>query len=164
MKKRVNAAKVKGRRVLRFETLDAALAEAERLLGAGAQVRTLANMLPAQAVEHLARWVDASVDGIQGLTTPPALLRRLAPLFKNAMLNRGLPAGAKLPQDVQARFVPAPDQAPGPALAHYRAAIARFNSARSLAPSMLFGRLSREEWTKLHCRHAELHFSFQLPE
>lgn len=163
MAEKINAARVKGRRALRFESLDEALAEAERLLVSPERVRTLGNMGPAQAVEHLARWVDASIDGFAGLSAPPRLLRWTAQLLRRRFLNGALPAGAKLPQDVQDRFTPPRDQPAASALEHYRSAIARFNSARTFAPSMLLGPLSREEWIKLHCRHAELHFSFHLP-
>jgi Protein of unknown function (DUF1569) len=158
---KINAARVKGRRAIRFASLDDVLGEARRLLADDARVVSLANMRPAQAVEHLARWVDASVDGVN--LPPPPLLKFLAPLLKPLFLSAGLPAGAKLPAEVQERFTPGRDTQAAPALAHLETAVARFRDAKALAPSLAFGRLSREEWERLHCRHAELHFSFQLP-
>jgi hypothetical protein len=41
--------------------------------------------------------------------------------------------------------------------------IARLRSDRMTKPSPLLGRLSHEQWVQLHCRHAEMHFSFMHP-
>ncbi len=48
------------------------------------------------------------------------------------------------------------------ALQELRAAVGRFESAPELAVHPAFGRLTREEWTLLTLRHAELHMSFVL--
>ena len=49
-------------------------------------------------------------------------------------------------------------------LAHIRNAIHRLQTDPKRVPSAFLGTLTKEEWTQLHCRHAELHFSFLIPE
>jgi hypothetical protein len=39
----------------------------------------------------------------------------------------------------------------------------RLGTERMTAPSPILGKLSHEQWEQLHCRHAEMHFSFMHP-
>ncbi len=44
-----------------------------------------------------------------------------------------------------------------------RQAIHRLQTEEKRAPNPVLGKLTREEWDRLHCRHAELHLSFLVP-
>ena len=57
----VNTKTVTGRRELRYDNYDELLADAERL--AGKEVRTLGNWSYGQILRHLARSIDAMIDG-----------------------------------------------------------------------------------------------------
>lgn len=50
------------------------------------------------------------------------------------------------------------------ALADLQAAFARLAAQVPMRPNPIFGKMSHEEWIKLHLRHAELHQSFFHPE
>jgi uncharacterized protein DUF1569 len=44
-----------------------------------------------------------------------------------------------------------------------RQAIHRLQTETTRAPSAFLGKMSAEDWTRLHCVHAALHLSFIVP-
>ncbi len=46
------------------------------------------------------------------------------------------------------------------AVEHLRTIISRAKDEGMTGRSPVFGQLTHDEWVQMHCRHAELHFSF----
>ena len=46
------------------------------------------------------------------------------------------------------------------ALAHLKQSVQRLKTETDRKPSPILGRLSVDEWNRLHVRHAEMHMSF----
>lgn len=156
----VNSKTITGRRAVRFDSLDALLADAERL-AALPRVKMLGNWPLGQLFTHLATAMNGSIDGISARAPVP--IRLLGPLLKHRILQRGMTAGFRLPPEGEAVFFP-PAASTADALAALQTAIARAKVEPMTAVHPVFGRLSHEEWTKLHLRHGELHLSFAVPE
>ncbi|MCY2978903.1 MAG: DUF1569 domain-containing protein [Planctomycetota bacterium] len=93
----VKTSMVMGRRCLRFESLDAVLADAEHL--AAVESKQLGNWTLGQILMHLATVYEKSIDGTN--FRPGLILRclgkMLAPLWKRWALRRGIPAGIRPP-------------------------------------------------------------------
>jgi hypothetical protein len=155
---KVDTAKVAGRRKLDYASFEELLADADRL-GSG-PVQALGNWSAGQVFRHLAIVYRGSIDG---LSMPvPWYLRMMARLLKKKLLNGPMPAGFRPPSAAEKML------APGPAsteegLAELHTAVARLESEPQRAPHPVFGELTREEWDKLHLKHASLHMSFLVP-
>jgi hypothetical protein len=160
----IDTRKVKGRRQLRFETVAAAIQDAETLAAAdrASTLRPLGNWTLGQALGHIAFFASAPFDGYPAMPQMPWLLRKLVPLFKGWILNKGLPVGTRIPGTKDGTFGTEllPTDA---ALAAYRRAFERLAAQRPTSLNPIFGELSHEEWIKFNLRHAELHQSFFLP-
>lgn len=156
----VDVRKVQGRRSVHFEQPEDILAEAEKL--AQGPIRQLGNLSLGQTCGHLAEWMELSIDGGIPLDAP-WWLKLVARSLKRLMLSRPLMAGYRLPPKAEAVLIPAADTAAAAGIEHLRSALLRLRSESRRVPSPLLGPLSVEEWNRLHCRHAELHFSFLLP-
>ena len=70
--------------------------------------------------------------------------------------------GFRLPKAAEAGFYPAAGS-PQAALEGLRAAVRRTHTEPMIAPHPVLGKLTHEEWTQMHLRHAELHLSFVKP-
>jgi hypothetical protein len=44
-----------------------------------------------------------------------------------------------------------------------REAFSRLKATDQRAEHVVFGPLTKEEWNRFHCRHAEMHLSFIIP-
>jgi hypothetical protein len=152
----VATGKVKGRRVLRFESVDEILREAERL-AAAPRTRQLGNWTPGQVFEHLARAMDMSIDGAR--TRPPWFVRLVGPLMKRMVLKK-MSAGFTLPPQAEAELVAGASITTQQGLASLRRAVHRQKTISTRVPSVVFGKFTNEQWEQLHCRHAEMHLSF----
>ncbi|MCL4210104.1 MAG: DUF1569 domain-containing protein [Phycisphaeraceae bacterium] len=148
---------VKDRRPLHFTWLGDLLADVQQF--DGATVIATGNWTPAQIVQHVAKLIHLSIDGFQGLMAP-FILRALGRLFKRHMLTRPLKPGITLP----GRFdllLPDPDVTWDDAVSELWRAVDRVQQGERMEqPSPVLGPLTHEEWEQLHCRHAEMHFSF----
>jgi hypothetical protein len=86
----------------------------------------------------------------------------MGPSIKRRILKKGMPAGFNLPRSREPEAFP--DVASAQAgLDSLRAAVARIQRERMTAAHPLFGRLTHDEWARLHLRHAEMHLSFAAP-
>jgi hypothetical protein len=154
----VNTKQVPNRRKLRFNSLDDIERDVE-ILAAAREVKTLGNMTAGQNLAHVALTMTCSLDGFPGGV--PALLRFIVRLFlKRRVLTKPMAPGFKSPPKVKMVPPPVPLEE---GIAQMRAAIARLKKESQRSPSPLLGPLSVQEWNDLHCRHAELHFSFLIP-
>lgn len=145
------------RRALTFATLDRVMPDVDVLL----EGYTVAgNWSLGQVCNHLATSIRMSVEGYP--SRAPWLVRKLvAPRVLRKILRSGrIPDGVKTPEP----YVPKPgldDRAEAEAL---RATLHLFAANTGpLAEHPFFGRLSPEDWTRLHCIHSAHHLSFVLP-
>ncbi len=160
----VDTAKAK-RRMLRFETLEEMLAEAERITRAerAGKLKRLGNWSPGQAFGHLARWSDFAYEGYPPGARPPAVIRFMLRFMKKKFLNQGLPAGVRIPK-VEGGTYGVERLTIDDGLDRLRRAVERLKKERAKFPSPAFGEMSREEQVALNLRHAELHLGFFEPE
>jgi len=155
----IDTGKVTGRRQVHFNNLDDVLADATALAASG-NVKTLGNWSAGQIFEHLARTYNLSIDGFPPVM--PGFVRFLLRLFmKRRFLRKPMPPGFKLPAKAEALLPPPIGLQEG--FAHLSDAVQRLKTTATRMPNPVVGRLSREEWDQLHCRHAELHLSFIVP-
>ncbi len=158
----INTKKVTGTRDLRFNSLDEILAEAEVIDPATAT--TLGNWTAAQIVEHVARFMTASRTGFPADMKPPLFLRVPFTLLRGLVVHRKPPRGVKMPRQMVDAFVPPAETNWDDALSHLRSEVNAINNGeRFTRPSPLFGKLSHEQWLKLHCGHAAMHMGYILP-
>lgn len=144
------------RRILKFNSIQELLADAERAVQRNAG--TTGNWSLGQIIEHLAIAMDKSIDGFQEL--PPWFIRVIGRWFlKGAFLHKPMKAGFKLPAKAETELVSGPIE-PQQALDHMRRAAERLKTTTTRQPHPVVGPLTADEWNQLHCRHAELHFSF----
>lgn len=148
------------RRTVRYSTLDEFLTDAEEIISR--PHRTVGEWTTGQILEHLARTMNASIDGF-GVKAPWLIRVTIGAYLKNSALIRPMKPGVKLPKKA-ARFIPAPDVNEEEALAACRSAVDRFDNEDPVAPHPMFGAMAREEWIQLHLRHSEMHMSFIVPE
>lgn len=153
----VNTRKVKGRRSVRYSSLNEFLLEAKQL--AETPVRTLGNWSQGQIYMHLARAMDGSIDGVE-MSVPAPMRWIMILLFKKRFLENGLPAGFPAPDG------PMKPEATSTAegLAALQRAVDRQNLETARVPHPAFGKLDQEGWGRFHLRHAEMHMSFIVVE
>jgi hypothetical protein len=159
----IDTRKVADRRKVRFETVADALRDAEALAAAdrAGTLRAQGNWTLGQALGHVAFFANAPFDGYPDMPQMPWLLRKLVPLFKGWFLNKGLPAGTRIPGTTDGTY--GTELLPTDvALAANRRAFERLAAHCPTTLSPLFGPMSHEDWIKFNLRHAELHQSFFL--
>lgn len=161
----IDTKQVKDRRRLRFERFEEALDDARRLAESEqcGTLRATGNWSLGQALHHEAYWANAPFDGYPAMKRPPWFLRPLFSLSKDSFLDKALPAGMRIPGSDMGTYGVEPMQSTQ-ALADLQAAFARLAAQVPMRPNPIFGKMSHEEWIKLHLRHAELHQSFFHPE
>lgn len=159
----VKTTKVTGRRRLRFESLDAVLADAEHL--AGVPTKPLGNWSLGQILMHLAAVYEKSIDGTD--FRPGRLLRCLGrlvvPVWKHWVLRRGLPAGIRPPAFMFKEVAPPEHVGTDDGLRALRRAIGRLKAEGRRDWDQCFHAFTRAEWDRFHMRHAELHLSYIIP-
>jgi hypothetical protein len=155
----IDTAKVQNRRQLKFDRLEDILAEVDRLNQG--KVKTLGNWSSGQILCHLATVMNQSIDGSPVHFSLP--LRILGRLMKGRVLNKGMQPGFQLKGQAADVLLPPPTNWEE-GLSKFRAAIGRLQTETKREPSPFLGAMTREDWDKLHCRHAELHLSFLSPQ
>jgi hypothetical protein len=156
----VKTGKVTGRRNLHFNSLDDILADVEQLARAR-EIKTLGNWSAGQVVQHLSLVMTKSIDGFDSRL--PWIVRVLMNFFmKKYVINKPMGAGFQLPKKAAAELIPA-ETSWEEGLASIRTALGRLKTETTRVPSPFLGKMTVEDWTKLHCRHSELHLSFLAP-
>lgn len=152
------------RRTLRFNSIDDALAEAERLVGAerDGQLVCAGHWTLGQALGHLATWANFAQDGYPPEVRAPLPARVILRLMRGRMLSKGMMSGVKIGKLPGGTLGVQPLNAEE-GLRRFRAAMKRLRSTAPTIPNPVFGRLTHEQWIQLNLRHAELHLSFQCP-
>jgi hypothetical protein len=151
------------RRKLALTSLEDLRAEVKRLAAAerAGRMRRTGNWTTGQVLGHLAFWLDTVFDGIPG-PKPPFFIRLLGPIVLKRMLLKGLPAGFRMPK-VRAGTYGVEPLGVDEGERRMLAAIDRLERGAPPDRHAILGRLTREEWIRLHLRHAELHCSFLHP-
>lgn len=146
------------RRALGFTSLDEVMPEVDRLLQGH---RTVGKWSLGQICNHLTGSLVYSVEGFP-VQLPWLIRKTLGPIFKRKVFQTGrMREGIKLPDHILPR--PGLD-ARAEAEALRGALLAYSRHTGPLAPHPMFGPLSRDEWTRLHCIHCAHHLSFALPD
>ncbi len=158
----VNTKQVTKRRQLHFETIADILRDVEQLAAVssetGESICAEGNWTPAQIVEHVTFFVDGAIDGFS--FQAPLVFRIMGKFLRNGILNKPMKPGIKLPANMRV-VLPDPEATWDDAVAALRNAVGRVESGeRMTQPSPLLGAMSREDWVKMNCRHAEMHFGF----
>ena len=149
------------RRQLRFETIDDALADAERLVAAEREGRLerCGNWTLGQALGHLATWASFAFDGYPKAVHAPLPVRMILRLMRNRIINKGMMSGVKIgrvPGGTVGLDVISTDEG----LRRFRGAMQRLRDTPPTIVNPVFGRLTHQQWIDLNLRHAELHLSF----
>jgi len=156
----VDTSKVTGRRELHFSSLGDIRADVEKLAGAR-EITKLGNWSPGQIFQHLGLVMNKSIDGFQGQM--PWIFRSLFGfIMKNKILNKPMGAGFKLPAWAARELVPG-ETSLEQGLETIRRGLDRLKTETKRVNSPFLGKMTLEDWTKLHCRHSELHLSFLIP-
>jgi hypothetical protein len=159
----VDTGKVAERRALRFESVDQVLAEVERLAEAerAGRLRRLGNWTLGQALGHLASWAEYSYTGAP--LKAPFFVKWFLRLRKQKFLYGPMRAGVRIPR-VEGGTLATEPVPLDEALERMRRVLGRLKTEAPTAPNVIFGPLTHDEWLALHCRHAELHLGFFVPE
>jgi hypothetical protein len=170
------------RRALTLSTLDDLAREIDRIEHASRPeregIRVTGNWSAGQIFEHLTRLIERSMDGFHEL---PASERPAPGGLRGIPVRAELAAATTAERALRTRLLAGPMQPGGPSMAlpgeieppiqmwtndgaaRLRNVLGRIRAAHPMdKPSPTLGRLTPEEWTTLHLRHAELHLSFIL--
>jgi hypothetical protein len=160
----IDTSRVEMHRALRFETIDEALAEIDRLVRAeeAGRLKHVGNWTPGQILGHLATWAEYSFTGAP-LKPPKLPIRLILKLQKNKFLDKGMPRGVKIPGVPNGTLGTEPI-AVDVAAPRCRVAYERLGREMPSAPNIIFGPLTHEEWIKLNLRHAELHLGYLIEQ
>ena len=152
------------RRRLRFDSVDDALAEAERLVAAERQGRLdrAGNWTLGQALGHVATWANFAFEGYPPAVRAPLPVRLLLRLLRGRILANGMMTGVKL-RGIPEGTVGLDPLDPDEGLARFRAAMERLRSTAPQVDNPAFGRLTHDQWVQLNLRHAELHLGHLVP-
>jgi hypothetical protein len=155
----VDTAKVQGRRTLKFSTLDDILADVDKLNQG--PVRALGNWSPGQILLHLTVPMRWCLDGAP--LRAPWYIRVVGWLIKGSFLRNPMPPAFRLSKTFAKQLIP-PETSWEDGVQAIRSMIGRMKTEPQRHPSPFLGTLTTEQWEQLHCRHAELHLSFIIPE
>lgn len=154
----VKTAEVTGRRTLVFHDFGEILRDVDRL--AATEPKLLGNWSLGQICQHLANAINIALDGTRVRT--PWAFYVIGPLVKKRILASGMRPGFQLNEKSATALLPGPaTTATGVAALHQ--AIERWRGEPQRHRHPFFGRMTTDEWDRLHLRHAELHLSFVLP-
>jgi hypothetical protein len=145
------------RRPLEFSSLTEVMPDVDRLLQGH---RAGGNWSLGQMCNHLSDSLIFSVDGF-GVKAPWLIRKTLGPIIKRQLYKTGkMSEGIKLPE----KFLPKPGLDARAEAEALRAALQRYSAYTGpMADHPMFGPLSRDEWTRLHCIHCAHHLSFMHP-
>jgi hypothetical protein len=152
------------RRTLRFDTVDDAIAEAERLAACerDGKLERAGNWTLGQALGHLATWATFPFEGYPDSVRPPLPVRLVLRMMRRKILTGAMPTGMKIgrmPEGTLGLDVVPTDEG----MRRFVDALRRLRASCPTCASPVFGPLTHEQWVQLNLRHAELHLGFQVP-
>lgn len=151
------------RRELKFAELDDIVRDADRLLAAGYE-RVGAWDL-GQVCGHVTEWMTYPIDGFPKAPLPIRLMLRIArATLGRKMFEKVVRDGMSAGRPTMPQSVPSSGGDAAAAVAALRAAVGRWKAhTGGVHPSPLFGRMTKDEATKLQLVHAAHHLSFLVP-
>jgi len=151
------------RRVLRFESLDAMLADARACTEAeaGGRLTRLGNWSLGTALAHIAEWADYPYVGYPAGLDFPEEVKVRARASIERILHETMAPGERLPGAAAGTYG-VRDVSAAAGLAMLEASAARLASQEPTTPDPVFGPVTREQWGLMTLRHAELHLSFYV--
>jgi len=154
-----------GRRKLTFNTLDDILGEARSF--AGRELATRGNWTAAENIDHVALGIEGSVHGFKpakvGLPMK-LVVRTIVKIAPSMFLDKPFNPGIKLPPGALDALSPRAGVSLDDAMQRLEQAIADAKTQGMHDVSPIAGKLTDDQWRRLHCRHAELHFSMIDPQ
>ncbi|MCK4873896.1 MAG: DUF1569 domain-containing protein [Phycisphaerales bacterium] len=151
----IDTAAVTERRTLQFSCQNCILGDVRKL--SQGDVRSTGNWKPGQIVQHIADQINRSIDGFE--QRMPIVFRLVGSLIRKRVIRKPMKPGIRLPERFEA-MLPPDDISFEQAAANIEQTIGRLKDKRMTAAHPLFGRLTHEQWMRLHCHHAEMHLSF----
>jgi hypothetical protein len=158
------ATATQSRRELRFQSIDDALSEADRLVAAEREGRLACagTWKLGQALGHLATWANFAQDGYPADVRAPLPVRMILRLMRGMVLKKGMMPGVRIGK-LPGGTVGLEEMDAEEGLRRFRAAMERLRASPPTIPNPVLGPLTHEQWIQLNLRHAELHLSFQCP-
>jgi hypothetical protein len=152
------------RRDLRFDTLDEAARDAERLLVDSYE--RVGQWDLGQCCNHLACWLTYPLDGFGKPPLPVKMFLWIARnTFGPGQLKKILANGFPPNGPTDPKSVTVSDGNDAAAVAKLKAAVERFRDhAGPILPSPFFGSMDKETATKLQLVHTAHHLSFLVPK
>lgn len=159
----IDTAKVQDRRRLQYASIDALLADIDKLVAAekAGRLRRTGNWTLGQAFNHLGTWISYGYEGFP--MRVPWFIRMIIKTKLKTYLNNGMDAGVKIPHSPDGTYATEVVRTEEGAK-KLRDALARLEKGEPAKfDSPAFGKMSEENRVKLNLRHAELHLSFFHP-
>jgi hypothetical protein len=149
------------RRHLRLESIDDAIAEAERLAAAEREgrIERAGNWTVGQTLGHLSTWTNFAFDGYPRSVRAPLFVRAILRMMRKRILTHGMMSGVRI-RGVEGGTLGLERLHPDEGLCRYRAAMQRLRDHAPTLTNPVFGRLTHEQWKQLNLRHSDLHMSF----
>jgi hypothetical protein len=149
-------------RRLQFNCMNCLKAELDRVEQAHerGELVTTGNWSAGQILSHCSMLMRFSIDGFP--SRAPAPFRVVARLLfkKKAVSGKPMPSGFQLPKGA-AYMLPQPDVSLEQGLGEIREVVGRIDGGETFnQPSPLLGKLTHEEWVKLHLAHCMMHMGF----
>jgi len=149
------------RRELHFDSMQQVLDDAESVTSQPHE--TTGNWSSGQIITHVGELIDVSLHGTDAKMPLP--LRVMGRLLRPWLLSRPIKPGLTIPKAMRPKFTPPPDVPLDQAMERFRVLCKQANEPGTMTHrSPLLGPMSHDDWVKMHCRHAELHFSFIQPK
>jgi len=150
------------RRDLRFQSIDEAIAEIDRIVAAetSGALRATGNWTAGQVFNHLATWLNFGWDGFPSSVNPPWFVRAVLRLMRRRYIHKPTGAGVRIPglPGGTLGIEPVTTQEGARRL---KAALIRLRNgepARHHSPA--FGPMTEEDRVQFQLRHCELHMGF----
>ncbi len=136
------------------------LARIDEAHAAGTLTHT-GNWSEGEILDHVAKMWEMAFDGFPPESTPNFAIKIIARLLKGRMVSgKTLPAGFQLPKNAQF-MLPTPGTSFHAGMQRMRVVLDRLDRGEQMTvASPAFGKLSHDEWMRLHLGHAQLHFGF----
>lgn len=150
------------RRNLRFESIDQAIAEIDRIVAAeqAGTLRATGNWSAGQVFNHIATWLNFSWDGFPAEVSPPWFVCAILRLMRKRYIYKPTGAGVKIPGLAGGTLGAEPCSTEEGAR-KLKAALVRLKSGEPAKfHSPAFGPLTEHERTQFQLRHCELHMGF----
>ncbi|MCH7591669.1 MAG: DUF1569 domain-containing protein [Planctomycetes bacterium] len=159
----VDTANAQDRRSVRFNSVEDALADVDRIVAAdeAGTLRSCGNWTAGQAFGHVAGWINYAYEGFPLKT--PWFIRIFLRMKLKKMLREGMPAGVRIPR-VEGGTCATDAMSTQDGAHQLRQALTRLASDEPIKyDSTAFGPMPNEQRVALNLRHAELHLSFLHP-